>query len=292
MSLEHLKGSVREAALLTPQERIEFIRKDRWIGYAAAKDILSKVQDLVNHPRNLRMPCRLIVGDPDNGKTMLLQECMRRHPKAVSESDETRLPVLVFETPPDADEGRLYSAILTAMRIAHREDAPPEKLLSKVIDGVESLVVCVLLADELHNMLHGSPASQRQFLASLKSLLNLLRRPLVAAGTRDAVRALATDTQFVTRFEQLALPRWGVNMEARRLLASIEQMMPLAEPSNLAGKELGETIILGGSGTIGGIVKLAKKSAIAAIKSGAERVTRKIVDEALAEIRSRTVDAK
>lgn len=292
MSLEHLKGSVREAALLTPQERIEFIRKDRWIGYAAAKDILSKVQDLVNHPRNLRMPCRLIVGDPDNGKTMLLQECMRRHPKAVSESDETRLPVLVFETPPDADEGRLYSAILTAMRIAHREDAPPEKLLSKVIDGVESLGVCVLMADELHNMLHGSPASQRQFLASLKSLLNLLRRPLVAAGTRDAVRALATDTQFVTRFEQLALPRWGVNMEARRLLASIEQMMPLAEPSNLAGKELGETIILGGGGTIGGIVKLAKKSAIAAIKSGAERVTRKIVDEALAEIRSRTVDAK
>ena len=292
MSLEHLKGSVREAALLTPQERIEFIRKDRWIGYAAAKDILSKVQDLVNHPRNLRMPCRLIVGDPDNGKTMLLQECMRRHPKAVSESDETRLPVLVFETPPDADEGRLYSAILTAMRIAHREDAPPEKLLSKVIDGVESLGVCVLMADEFHNMLHGSPASQRQLLASLKSLLNLLRRPLVAAGTRDAVRALATDTQFVTRFEQLALPRWGVNMEARRLLASIEQMMPLAEPSNLAGKELGETIILGGGGTIGGIVKLAKKSAIAAIKSGAERVTRKIVDEALAEIRSRTVDAK
>lgn len=291
MSLDHLRGAAREAALLTPQERIKFILKDRWIGYVAAKHILSEVQDLVNHPRNLRMPCRLVVGDPDNGKTMLLQECMKRHPETVSEADETRLPVLVFETPSDADEGRLYSAILTALRIAHRPDAPPERLLEKVIDGVESLDVRVLMADEFHNILHGSPASQRQLLASLKSLLNLLRRPLVAAGTRDAVRALATDPQFVTRFEQLVLPRWSVNMEARRLLASLEQMMPLAEPSNLAGKELGETIILGGGGAIGGIVKLAKKSAIAAIGLGTERVTRAIVDETLAEIRSRTVDA-
>lgn len=291
MSFEHLKGAAREAMTLSPQERIEFIRKDRWIGYEAARAILSEVQDLVNHPRNLRMPCRLVVGDPDNGKTMLLQECMKRHPQAVSEADETRLPVLVFETPSEPDEGRLYSAILSALRIAHRPDASPERLLGKVIDGVESLDVRVLMADELHNMLHGSPASQRQFLASLKSLLNMLRRPFVAAGTRDAVLALATDTQFVTRFEQLALPRWGVNMEARRLLASLENMTPLAKPSNLAGKELAEPIILGGGGTIGGIVKLAKRSAIAGIMSGAECITREIVDETLAGIRSRTVAA-
>lgn len=291
MSFEHLKGSAREAVLLSPQERIAFIKKDRWIGYSAASAVLAEVRDLANHPRNLRMPCRLLVGDPDNGKTMLLQECMKRHPLSVSEADETHVPVLVFETPSEPDEGRLYSAILTAMRIAHREDAPPERLLGKVIDGIESLYVCVLMADELHNMLNGSPANQRQFLASLKSLLNVLRRPFVAAGTRDAVRALATDSQFVTRFEQYVLPRWGISQETRSLLASLEKMLPLAEPSNLAGKEVGEAIMLGGGGTIGGIVKLAKKSAIAAIESSAERVTREIVDKTLAEIRSRTVDA-
>lgn len=291
MSFEHLKGEARAAMSLSPQERIEFIKKDRWIGYEAARTVLNEVRDLVNHPRNLRMPCRLVVGDPDNGKTMLLQECMKRHPVTVSEADETRLPVLVFETPTEADEGRLYSAILTALRIAHRPDASPETLLVKVIDGVESVGACVLMADEFHNILHGRLPDQKQLLASIKSLLNMLRRPFVAAGTRDAVRALAADPQFVTRFEQVALPRWGVNMEARRLLASLENMIPLAEPSNLAGRELCEPIVLGGGGTIGDIIKIAKLSAIAAIKDGKERVTRETVDQVVAEIRSRAVNA-
>jgi hypothetical protein len=291
MSHNHLKGAAREALALSPQERIEFIRKDRWIGYDAARAVLNEVRDLISHPRNLRMPCRLVVGDPDNGKTMLLQECMKRHPEATSEADETRLPVLVFETPSEADEGRLYSAILSAMRIAHRPDASPETLLGKVIDGVETLDVRVLMGDEFHNILHGRPAEQRQLLASIKSLLNVLRRPFVAAGTRDAVLALAADTQFVTRFEQLVLPRWGLNMEVRRLLASLEAMTPLAEPSNLAERDLCEPIVLGGGGTIGSIIKIAKRSAVRTIESGKERITREIVEVVLAELRSRSVNA-
>lgn len=291
MSLDHLRGSAREAMRLTPRERIEFIQKDRWIGYAAAKTILSELQDLTGHPRNLRMPCRVVIGDPTNGKTMLLQECMKRNPAVVSESDEARVPVLIFETPPKPSEARLYSEILKAYRVAHRTDARAEELLPKVIDRVVSLDTRLLMADEFHNMLNGSSNDQRQLLASLKSLLNALRIPFVAAGTRDAMRALATDGQFVTRFEQLALPRWGLNQESRRLLASLEETLPLAEPSNLAGRELGEALILGGGGTIGGITALTKQSAVAAIKSGEERITRKTVDAMIEKLRARAVVA-
>src|SRR5689334_8394262 len=99
MKLDHLQGAAIEAVTLPPSERIAFIQTDRWIGYSAAKAALSEVQDLIDHPRNLRMPCRAIVGDPNNGKTMLLQECKKRYPVKISETDDSHVPVLVFETP-------------------------------------------------------------------------------------------------------------------------------------------------------------------------------------------------
>jgi hypothetical protein len=292
MSFDHLLRGAVEMVTRTPSERIEFIQQDRWIGYSAAKAVLNEMEDLINHPRNLRMPCRAIVGDPDNGKTMLLQQCIKRHPSVEKESDEAFVAALKFETPASADEGRLYSQILTALLVAHREDAPPEKLLAKVVERFSELGIRLLMADEFHNMLHGSAANQRQFLASMKSLINTLRVSFVVAGTQDIIRALATDPQFITRFEKLSLPKWGVNDETRSLLKSIEKTLPLAEPSNLSEDEdLALAIIFGGGGTIGGITGVAKKSAIAAIKSGNEKITKVIVDGVIAEKRRREVAA-
>lgn len=293
MSLDHLRGVAREAVLWTPEDRIDFINAERWIGYGAAKQVLTEVQDLIDFPRNLRMPCRAVVGDPNNGKTMLLKECTKRYPcKEETVDGECHLPILVFETPSQPKESRLYSSILTALRVAHREDASPEKLLPKVLEKMCDLGIRVLMADEFHNMLHGAAKDQRQFLASLKSLLNALRVAFVAAGTHDIITALATDGQFVTRFEKIVLPKWSINTESRRLLASLETTLPLAEPSGLANSvELAQSIVLGGRGTIGGITTLVKKAAIAAIRGGIEKIERDQIEAAINEMREREVVA-
>lgn len=291
MSLDHLQGAAREAVSLAPAERIAFIQTDRWIGYTAASTILADLEDLLGHPRNLRMPCRMVVGDPDNGKTMLLRELAKRHSGSTSETGEERIPVLVFEVPPEPSESRLYSQILTALRVAHREDASAERLLPKVLDRIRGLDVGLLLADEFHGMLNGSSSNQRQFLAALKGLLNALRIPFVAAGTIDVVRALATDTQFVTRFEKRALPRWDFNQESRSLLLSFEKMLPLAKRSDLAGREVGLPILRAGGGTIGGIGKIVRQSAIMAIKEGEERITPKIVETVAMRVAGSRVSA-
>ncbi|MGA9393740.1 MAG: TniB family NTP-binding protein [Azonexus sp.] len=292
MSFEHLLGAAKDAVLWTPEDRIEFINEDRWIGYSAATTILTEFSDLIDHPRNLRMPCRAIIGDPDNGKTMLLGQCIKRHPWRERDGEESHVAVLAFETPSAPDEGRLYSQILKALRVAHREDASPERLLAKVIERFSELGIRLLMADEFHNMLNGSAANQRQFLASLKSLINTLRVSFVAAGTQDVVRALATDSQFITRFEKLALPKWGINEETRSLLSSIETILPLAEPSALANdKSIAVGIILGGQGTIGGMTRVVKRSAVAAIKAGKEKITKDIVDKVVSELRVREVAA-
>lgn len=292
MSLDHLKGAARDAVLLTPADRIEFIKTERWIGYSAATSILSELTDLVDHPRNLRMPCLAIIGDPDNGKTMLLRRCIVRHPSRERGDEESHVAVLLFEMPPEPDEGRLYSQILRALLVAHRPDAPPEKLLAKVIERISELGIRLLMADEFHNMLNGSAAHQRQFLTSLKSLINMLQVAFAAAGTDDIVRALATDKQFITRFEKRKLPRWGVNEETRNFLASIESTLPLAEPSNLGNiPSLTRAIVEGGANTVGGIAKVTKKSAIATIKAGKEKITKEIVDQVVSELREREVVA-
>lgn len=292
MSFDHLLGAAKDAVLCTPEDRIDFINEDRWIGYSASTNILTELTDLIDHPRNLRMPCRAIVGDPDNGKTMLLRRCITRHPSRERKNEVSYVAALLFETPSAPDEGRLYSQILKALLVAHREDAPPEKLLAKVIERVSELGIRLLMADEFHNMLHGSAAHQRQFLASLKSLINVLRVSFVAAGTQDVISALATDPQFITRFEKLTLPKWGTNEETRSLLTSLEQTLPLAEPSGLANnRDLALAVIHGGRGTIGGITGVAKKSAIAAIKAGKEKITKDIVDKTVDELRKREVAA-
>lgn len=291
MSLEHLKPAAADAVLWTPQERIDFIWQDRWIGYSAASAVLNEVADLIRHPKNLRMPCRAIVGDTDNGKSMLLVECMKRHPKIDSVTDESHLPILIFEMPSQPDEGRLYSQILKALRVAHREDAAPEKLLAKVIEQCVDLNIRVLMGDEFHNMLCGTPAHQRQLLASLKSLVNILRVSFIAAGVPEIGRALAADGQFMTRFEKITLPRWGNNVESRRLLASLETIIPLAEPSHLAEKQLSMTILTSASGTIGSICQLVKKSAIAAIEDKSEKITTELVLKVAKDIKERRLAA-
>ena len=48
----------------------------------------------------------------------------------------------------------------------------------------------MLVIDELHNILAGSPARQREFLALLRFLGNELRIPIVGVGTKEAYMAI------------------------------------------------------------------------------------------------------
>lgn len=286
---KHLHQKAKDRLDDLPEDRIDYIRSDWWIGYDEATAILKEFNDLIQYPRNLRMPCRVLVGDSQNGKTTILRRCIKLHQVEVTDEEEVILPALFFETPSEPDEGRLYSNILSALGVAHRQDAAAEKLLAKVIDRMTLLNVRLLMADEFHNMLHGTPRNQRQFLASLKSLLNMLKMPFVAAGTVEVVNALSTDTQFVSRFEQLALPQWGTNQTTLKMLQSLESLLPFPKPSELAGREKAVLIIGASGNTLGGIVDIVKKAARAATEKGAESIGLETLQSAIAERNKRKI---
>jgi hypothetical protein len=273
-----------------PEDQIDYIKSDWWIGYDESNAILKEFDELIRYPRNNRMPCKVLVGDSQNGKTTLLRRCIKLHPVVQTDDEQIIFPAMLFETPSEPDEGRLYSSILSSLFVAHRQDAAPEKLLAKVVDRLTLLNVRLLMADEFHNMLQGTPRNQRQFLASLKSLLNILNMPLVVAGTNDVTNALSTDTQFVTRFEKLEMPRWGVNKTTIRMIKSMESLMPLAQPSQLYEREKAVLIIGASGNTLGGITDIVKKAGIAAIRKGDELIDLSTLKAVIAERNKRKIN--
>ena len=76
----HLLQKAAEYLARTDQERIAYIRSPRWIGYPRAQKVLKQLETLLSYPASHRMPNLLIVGDTNNGKTMLARRFVQAHP--------------------------------------------------------------------------------------------------------------------------------------------------------------------------------------------------------------------
>lgn len=270
-------------------ERIAHINADRWLGYDAAVSVLKELDDLLVHPRVLKMPCKLITADSDNGKTALLDRFVTKHAAAADESDDPHVPLVRFDAPSFPDEGLLYSNILTGLNVAHRPNAPPEVLRAILVERITELKVRMLLSDEFHNISSHRDKRTREFLIALKGLLNTLCIPLVAAGTQEAVAVIAADRQFPSRFQSLHLPNWRENpLQGLRLLAGFGAWLPFREPSRLHTREIASSI-LPRCNVVGDFVAIVKGSAILAVKDGSPSVSLVHVEQAIKERDARKI---
>jgi hypothetical protein len=107
----------------------------------------------------------------------------------------------------------------------------------------------------------------------VKNLSDTLRIPIVAVGIREAIRALHADSQLASRFEPWPLPKWTLNEEFARLLASCERMLPFPEPSNLTSQAMATRLHSMSVGSIGELSRVLKKAAERAIRENAPRLT-------------------
>lgn len=73
----------RTLADLPDDDRIQWIRAERWISHPAAETALEAMEDLLSYPQRNRMPCLLVHGHTGMGKTMILKKFCRDHPKVV-----------------------------------------------------------------------------------------------------------------------------------------------------------------------------------------------------------------
>jgi len=275
-AFSYLTPNAAEKLSLSDQERIEHILKPRWIGYSHAQRILDELEDLLRHPKQPRMPNMLLVGETNNGKTILIDRFLQSHSADPNlGGDAIRLPVLYVQAPPGPDERGLYNAVLNKLFKRLRPLESIDQKRDRVVDLLRQVELGMIVIDEIHHLLAGPVLKQRNFLNVLKYLSNELCVPIVGAGTVDAVRAIQIDPQIQNRFVPTVLPRWEMNTDYARLLTSLERVIPLRQPSNLAEKEMASQLMMMSGGTIGELSQLINQAAIWAIKKKTERIDAK-----------------
>lgn len=260
-------------------ERLAYIRSPRWIGYPRAQEILDRLEGLLAHPKSHRMPNLLIVGDTNNGKTMLVQRfCNRHKPQDNPEGEAAIVPVLYMQAPPVPDENRFYNTILELLFAPYKSADRPDRKQFQTIKLLRAVGLKMLVIDEIHHILAGTMTKQRAFLNVIKYLGNELEVPIVGVGIRDAFRAIQTDPQLSNRFDPVMLPRWANDEEFLRLLATFERILPLRQPSNLVDGPLADKIYSMSEGYIGEISGLLVLAAVHAVEARHERIDKKMLD--------------
>lgn len=277
--LSHLLAKVAAYLERPDEERIAHIRSPRWIGYDAANGILDRLETLLAYPKSHRMPNLLIVGGTNNGKTMLVKRfCSRHPPDDNKEGKSVVVPVLFVQAPPVPDEGRFYNSILDRLFAPYKPADRVDRKQFQAIKLMREVGLSMLIIDEVHHILAGNLSRQRAFLNVIKFLGNELEIPIVAAGTRDAFRAIQTDPQLANRFDHARLPRWKNDDDFVRLLMTFERMIPLRKPSVLDDPALADRIYAMSEGYIGEISRLLVEAAVLAVMTGKEAIDRRMLD--------------
>lgn len=279
-SSPHLREKAAAWLGRSQSERIHYIRSPHWIGYPAAQTALDRMENLLTHPKSHRMPNLLLIGDTNNGKTMLVRRfCNRYKPQDNPQGEAAIVPVLYVQAPPVPDEGRFYNAILELLFAPYKPGDRADRKQFQALKHMRTVGLKMLIIDEIHHVLAGTLSKQKAFLNVIKYIGNELEVPIVGVGTRDAFRAIQTDLQLSNRFDQSLLPRWRNDENFLRLLATFERIVPLHHPSCLTDGSLADKIYSMSEGYLGEISLLLIAAAVKAIETKQEFIDKKILDQ-------------
>ncbi|MGO4155423.1 TniB family NTP-binding protein [Cupriavidus sp. YAF13] len=234
-SLTHLLPEVRSLAKSDDNVRILALARDRWIDYPRATQAFELLDRLVKIPPRQRMPCVLLYGESNIGKTQVIAKFERRLPPEYDEiAGVERRKVVSMQMPPTPDQNRFYTSLLFELGAPFNASARLNVLEHLSRELLWKVSPRMLVVDEVHHLLSGNYREQRASLNLLKFLANDLQMTIVLVGTHDAEIALQTDSQMSSRFARFEMPRWQESEAFRGLLAAFERVLPLRRPSNLS----------------------------------------------------------
>ena len=260
-------------------DRVQQVRKVRWVDYPTATAATEWLNGLFDCPETHRPPCGLIYSDTNNGKTTICRKFARAKNEAAEADKGTRVPVLMVQAPAIPDVGGLYAAMLRALDAPMLATARAERKHDQVLRLLPKAGVEMIIIDEIHHLLAGKVDQRSIFMNSLKGLSNELEIPVLASGTQDALRAFQTDQQLGNRFTPFHLPRWSIDGSYALFLARLCESMELQKPSNFHSKQLVTRFHTMTEGLTGETTRLMSAAAEVAIKAGREMIDTALLDE-------------
>jgi hypothetical protein len=143
-------------------------RSRRWLVYPRAKQVLDRLNFLVDHPRGTRMPSVAIYGDSGMDKTMIMKRFRDQHPPSFNSlTGRLKTPVLAMEMTSRPGERRFYAELLPLLGAPQRPRADIAQMEQAALRIMEAIGGQVLVIDEVHNILAGTSREQRIVLNTL-----------------------------------------------------------------------------------------------------------------------------
>ena len=274
----HLAPAAAAIADSDDETRIAYIQRDRFVLHTEAEEILNELESLYRMEDAVRPQGRLLVGRSLMGKSTILEEFMLNHRASDNpDGDAAVVPVVRVQYPDQAREG-IYPEILARLNAHLPTNSKSQDVRRHAVDLLKRVGMRLLLIDEFHNVLEGSATAQRKALNSVKYLMNELRRPVVVAGTVEVLNAVKSDEQIHSRLRPFPLRRFEDDERFQELLAGFEVIIPLRNASGLTDPVLSSRIYEHTLGIVGHVSDLLNKTALLAIKEGAEQITAELVD--------------
>ncbi len=273
-AVRQLVPAAQQLLQLDDARRIQALRADRWVDYPLAIEALSRLQRLLDTPQRERMPCMLLHGPSNIGKTLIIAKFLREHPpKFDQQRGAEQRPVISMQMPPTPDQRRFYRALLDVIGVPQGPNTTLASLEQVARDILRRMAPKILVVDEVHHLLAGSSREQRASLNLLKYLANELKMSVVAVGTSDAPVAFQTDPQIHSRFTPFELPRWAESLEFRRFLSAYESALPLKKASDLTQRPIAQFLIAASTGLLGEVSRILMEAAESAIRDRTEQIT-------------------
>lgn len=281
LAYTHLNDETNDLVKLEKNVRIHSLSNDIVIEHPKIKEIHSILKQLMDRPKKPRMQNILIIGESNIGKTSTIRLFEQKHSSYTLENQEGMSiivrPVILTVASDNADVKFLYISILESFWTPFNPSDPLAKLRHQTFHLLRECNVKMLIIDEVHHFLRGSPKQQRNVMDALKNIGNILMIPIVCAGLKESELILTSDPQLSSRFDVIRLKKWELDVNFLALLKSFEKRLPLKKASQLYSKEKATLLHLISQGNIGDLHKLLIECATDAIKNDIEEITIEII---------------
>ncbi|WP_160279964.1 TniB family NTP-binding protein [Novilysobacter arseniciresistens] len=286
MNWAHLDERIEGVAAGRAEKRIAYALADQYVPYGYSEFLISEVAWMVQQNPSRRPKCMLIFGESGCGKSMILNEVVRRFaaPEASAE-----MPVVSVDLPSATDMRPFFIRVLRALDYPFSQYDRKDVLYDQMVMALKVANTRVLVIDELHNLLLARKGME-ECMVTLRDMVNI-PLSILSAGTQSARVCVAADDQLKHRFRCHPMGKWKVSQSTRDFVATLESRLPLLKPSNLADKEILVQLVSKCGGHPATIVTVIREAAREAILCGEESIDRGILEKVMTRILAEKYEA-